>query len=102
MHMRKFTLLLTMVLGVFAANGQSCDDLFFSEYGEGSSNHKYIEIYNPSASAISLTGYTVYLSGNGGSYTNTFTTNATIASVMFMWSQQIRRILLSRLRLIRY
>ena len=80
MHMRKFTLLLTMVLGVFAANGQSCDDLFFSEYGEGSSNHKYIEIYNPSASAISLTGYTVYLSGNGGSYTNTFTTNATIAS----------------------
>ena len=69
-----------MVLGVFAANGQSCDDLFFSEYGEGSSNHKYIEIYNPSASAISLTGYTVYLSGNGGSYTNTFTTNATIAS----------------------
>ena len=80
MHMRKFTLLLTMVLGVFAANGQSCDDLFFSEYGEGSSNHKYIEIYNPSASAISLTGYTVYMSGNGGSYTNTFTTNATIAS----------------------
>ena len=57
-----------------------CDELYFSEYGEGSSNHKYIEIYNPTASAISLTGYTVYMSGNGGSYTNTFTTNATIAS----------------------
>ncbi|MGD2003355.1 MAG: lamin tail domain-containing protein [Flavobacteriales bacterium] len=57
-----------------------CDELFFSEYAEGSSNNKYIEIYNPTANAISLSGYTVYQSGNGGSYTNTFTTSATIAS----------------------
>ena len=58
----------------------SCGDLFFSEYAEGSSNNKYFEIYNPTASAISLSGYTVYLSGNGGSYTNTFTSSASIAS----------------------
>ena len=58
----------------------SCGDLFFSEYAEGSSNNKYFEIYNPTASAISLSGYTVYLSGNGGSYTNTFTSGASIAS----------------------
>jgi len=58
----------------------SCGDLFFSEYAEGSSNHKYFEIYNPTSAAISLSGYTVYLSGNGGSYTNTFTSNASIAS----------------------
>jgi predicted extracellular nuclease len=57
-----------------------CTELFFSEYSEGSSNHKYIEIYNPTANAVSLSNYTVYQSGNGGSYTNTFTTNATIAS----------------------
>lgn len=57
-----------------------CDELFFSEYSEGSSNHKYFEIYNPTASAVSLSGYTVYLSGNGGSFTNTFTTSASIAS----------------------
>ena len=57
-----------------------CTELFFSEYSEGSSNHKYFEIYNPTSAAVSLSGYTVYLSGNGGSYTNTFTTNATIAS----------------------
>jgi len=58
----------------------SCGDLFFSEYAEGSSNHKYIEIYNPTANPISLSGYTVYMSGNGGNYTNSFTSNATIAS----------------------
>ena len=57
-----------------------CTELFFSEYSEGSSNNKYIEIYNPTANAVSLSGYTVYQSGNGGSYTNTFTTSATIAS----------------------
>ena len=55
-----------------------CSDLFISEYAEGSSNNKYIELYNPSEQPISLSGYTLYLSGNGGSYTNTFTSNATI------------------------
>lgn len=63
-----------------AYTATSCGDLFFSEYAEGSSNNKYFEIYNPTSAAISLTGYTVYLSGNGGSYTNTFTSNASIAS----------------------
>ena len=66
MHMRKFTLLLTMVLGVFAANGQTCDDLFFSEYIEGGSNNKAVEIYNPTGSAISLLGYEVRKFSNGG------------------------------------
>ena len=32
----------------------SCGDLFFSEYADGSSNNKYFEIYNPTASSISL------------------------------------------------
>jgi predicted extracellular nuclease len=39
-----------------------CDELFFSEYSEGSSNNKYIEIYNPTANAVSLSTYTVYQS----------------------------------------
>lgn len=57
-----------------------CGELFFSEYIEGSSNNKGFEIFNPSSNAVSLSGYTVYLSGNGGTYTNTFTSNATIAA----------------------
>jgi predicted extracellular nuclease len=38
---------------------------FFSEYSEGSSNNKYLEIYNPSSSGVDLTGYTVLRYNNG-------------------------------------
>ena len=77
--MKSFYFVLTLFLSNFLS-AQGCSELFFSEYSEGSSNNKYFEIYNPTANAISLSGYTVYLSGNGGSFTNSFTTNATIAS----------------------
>ena len=35
--------------------------LFFSEYAEGSSNNKYLEIYNPTTSAVSLENYAMAL-----------------------------------------
>lgn len=61
-----FTLfvLIGMSLGVQSAWGQ-CSDLFFSEYIEGSAVNKALEIYNPTASSISLTGYVVYRYNNG-------------------------------------
>lgn len=34
-----------------------CENLFFSEAAEGSSNNKYLEIYNPTSAAVDLTGY---------------------------------------------
>ena len=40
--------------------------LFFSEYAEGSSNNKYLEIYNPLSTDISLEGYQVIRYNNGG------------------------------------
>lgn len=40
-------------------------DLFFSEYIEGSSDNKYLEIYNGTSAAVNLTGYTVELYANG-------------------------------------
>lgn len=41
-------------------------DLFISEYVEGSSNNKYIEIYNPTNEVIDLSAYAIDLNTNGG------------------------------------
>ncbi len=40
-------------------------DLFFSEYVEGSSNNKYIEIYNGTENTINLNDYQIQLFSNG-------------------------------------
>ena len=40
-------------------------ELFFSEYVEGTSNNKAIEIYNPTSAAVDLSLYTVRLYANG-------------------------------------
>lgn len=43
-----------------------CNELFFSEYVEGSSNNKYLEIYNGTGKAVDLSDYIieVYMNGN--------------------------------------
>ncbi|MBT6129216.1 MAG: T9SS type A sorting domain-containing protein [Candidatus Marinimicrobia bacterium] len=43
-------------------------NLFFSEYIEGSGNNKVLEIYNPTGSAVDLSGYTVQQSNNGAGW----------------------------------
>lgn len=48
-----------------AAAPVSTSDVFFSEYVEGSGNNKAIELYNPTASAIDLSQYTVRMYANG-------------------------------------
>lgn len=42
-----------------------CLNLYFSEYVEGSSNNKALEIYNPTAAAIDLSGYFLAKKSNG-------------------------------------
>lgn len=44
-----------------------CTQLFISEYVEGSGNNKAIEIYNPTANPINLSGYNVQRFSNGAS-----------------------------------
>lgn len=52
---------------VTAPPAAPCSELFISEYVEGSSSNKYIEIYNPTSSAVNLgTGnYSLRLYANG-------------------------------------
>ena len=56
-------------------------DLFFSEYAEGSGNHKYLEIYNGTGASVVLTNYQIAQAVNGGGwqYYHTFTTGTSIA-----------------------
>ena len=43
-------------------------DLFFSEYAEGSSNNKYVEIYNGTGAEVDLSAYSVQGTNNGTSW----------------------------------
>jgi uncharacterized protein len=55
-------------------------DLFFSEYIEGSSNNKALEIYNPTTATVSLSSYVVKLYGNGTTTAgNVFTLTGTLS-----------------------
>lgn len=60
-------------LQTFVAPSSSCaTDLIFSEYGEGASNNKYLELYNGSGSSINLATYSI-AHYNNGSATATYT-----------------------------
>jgi len=76
--MKRFFLIFTLIL--FACSDGSDDssdvnngggsgnetvNLFFSEYAEGSSNNKYVEIYNPSSSSVNLSNYQIKGTNNG-------------------------------------
>ncbi|MDP5168941.1 MAG: lamin tail domain-containing protein [Bacteroidia bacterium] len=60
-----------LFLGAGQMFGQ-CTDLFFSEYLEGSSSNKALEIYNPSASTVDLTGVQIHRLNGGSTTTDTF------------------------------
>lgn len=66
--MKKIFTILFLALALAAANvNAQCTDLFISEYVEGSFYNKAIEIYNPTASPISLDGYVLRRYRNGSS-----------------------------------
>lgn len=46
--------------------------LFFSEYIEGSSNNKALEIYNGTGAAVDLSNYVIRINANGGTWTSHF------------------------------
>ena len=48
-------------------------NLFFSEYAEGSSNNKYLEIYNGTGAEVSLDDYVILGNYNGNPWSEAFT-----------------------------
>jgi hypothetical protein len=68
-------------------------DLFISEYSEGTSSNKYLEIYNPTDQTVDLSAYAIASVSNGSTiidlheYFDTFSTGATIASgETYLWA----------------
>ncbi len=66
--MKKILLLTGIVIIALSAWAQDCSDLIISEYIEGDSQNKGVEIYNPTSSPISLDGYKLVRFSNGDVY----------------------------------
>ena len=62
--MKTLFLFFALIVATFSFS-QNCSQLFISEYVEGSGNNKALEIYNPTASAIDLSGYRIERFANG-------------------------------------
>ena len=72
--MKRILLTLTLFSSL-CANAQDCSKIFISEYVEGWSNNKALEIYNPTANTIDLSQYFVARYSNGA-------TSATVANAV--------------------
>lgn len=62
---KKIVFVLAAFASLISAQAQNCDELFISEYVEGSRNNKALEIYNPTGSAIDLSKYRITRWQNG-------------------------------------
>lgn len=63
--MKKQILLASFTVISAIGLAQPCSNLFFSEYLEGASNNKAVEIYNPTNATVNLTDYVFYRYNNG-------------------------------------
>ena len=78
--MKRYFLIFTLILFSCSEGSDDSSDtgnggsdnqtvnLFFSEYAEGSSNNKYVEIYNPSSTTVNLNNYQIKGTNNGSAW----------------------------------
>lgn len=78
-NMKKLLLLISIVCQSIYSYSQ-CNNLFISEYIEGSGNNKAIEIYNPTSFTVPLTGnFTLRMYFNGSITPTSFPLTGTLA-----------------------
>ena len=58
-------------VGYRAGTNSKTSDLFFSQYGEGSGNNKYLEIFNATGASVDLSAYDVQIHFNGNTSSST-------------------------------
>jgi len=76
----KFSAVASLLLGTTLSLSATCSDLYISEYIEGSSYNKAIELYNPMDTAIDLGEYSLELYSNGNiAPTATYTLSGSIS-----------------------
>lgn len=73
-------------LGAFSYSSVAQAQLMFSQYVDGSSNKKGLEIYNPDGTTVNLADYEIQQFNNGGTAkTATFRLQGTLASKQKFW-----------------
>lgn len=76
--MKKLTSLIISLLSALSLQAQDCSNLFISEYVEGWSNNKAIELYNPTSQTIDLSNYSLSRWSNGGTSPSTTVLEGTV------------------------
>jgi hypothetical protein len=64
--MKKLLLSVIISIALVPMALAQCNQLFISEYVEGTNNNKALELYNPTANPINLNGYQLVRYSNGG------------------------------------
>ncbi len=72
----KKLLLSVFALALYSAANAQCNELFISEYVDGTGNDKALEIFNPTPNPINLSGYSLNRYSNGAT---TFTAGGTLS-----------------------
>ncbi len=64
----QLTMLIVAMVGLSLSSYAQATDLIISEYAEGSSNNKYLEIYNATGATVDLSNYEIWRISNGGAW----------------------------------